>query len=148
VTLATTESRVQPLSWVAFPGALDTLLCRIQSVVVVVDVSRHYIIPRMPSSPTCFHDSSCLMNTNKRELSFFFVFIYGIIFSILDYPISVLSRSEYGIPCIQIWTSQDDSTYVERNHIYNYFINKDLIDGKLKLPLLVHFQFHILSYPA
>jgi hypothetical protein len=50
----TTESRVQSLSWVAVLEALESLPCRIQLVVVVVDVTFHYILPRIPSSPTFF----------------------------------------------------------------------------------------------
>jgi len=54
VTSATTKSRVQPFTWVEVPKALETLHLRLQSIGVVVDGCRHYILPRIPSYPTHF----------------------------------------------------------------------------------------------
>jgi len=39
---------------VEVPKDLETLPCRIQSVVVVIDTGHHYILPRIPTFPTCF----------------------------------------------------------------------------------------------
>jgi hypothetical protein len=58
---------------VAVPEALETLPRRIQSVVVVFEVSPNYILPRIPSSPTFYILLvSFLLSGSSRKTSLYF----------------------------------------------------------------------------
>jgi hypothetical protein len=52
VTPKTIEFRAQPLTWVHSLRLLKQLPYKLQSIVVVVGTTFHYVLPRMPSSPT------------------------------------------------------------------------------------------------
>jgi hypothetical protein len=57
----------------AVPEALKTLPYRLQSIVLVVYATHHYILPRIHSSPTCFLLlTSLLISRTKRKTSLYF----------------------------------------------------------------------------
>jgi len=87
------------------------------------------------------------MSVDEREFGFFLcafmVYAFPYLTSLYWFPLL-----EDGISHVQVWASQDYPTHIQWNYIFNHFIQKVIVDGRLEFSLLVHSQLYIFPYPS